>query len=98
MNQEKIEPLFKISFDIFICCSQVSLKELNDMFLPSYPDVFQVLPNPAVPVLVGCFIEMVDPVSHLTFPGELSPPLLELGSHHFVHRGDLLIVPVNKVV
>ena len=69
MNQRKIKPHFKIS-------SLFSLKQLDDMFLPRYPDVFQVLSYPAVPVLVGCFIEMVDPVSHLALPGELSPPLL----------------------
>ena len=66
------------------------------MFLLSYPDILQVVQYPGVPGSVGFFIEMVDPVSHLTFPGELPPPLLELGPHHLVHRGDLLVVPVNK--
>ena len=75
--------------------SQVSLKQLHNMFL-SYPDLSQVLQYPGVPDLVGCFIEMIDPVSNLTLPGELSPALLELGSHHLVHRGDLLIVPVDN--
>ena len=65
------------------------------MFIPSYPDIFQVVQYPGVPLLVGWFIEMVEPVSHLAFPGELTPALLELGSHHLVHGGDLLIVPVN---
>ena len=81
---------------IFALSSLVSLKQLHYMFLPSYPDLSQVLQYPGVPDLVGCFIEMVDPVSNLALPGELSPALLELGSHHLVHRGDLLIVPVDN--
>ena len=76
--------------------SQFSLKQLHYMFLPSDPNLSQVFLYPGVPDLVGCFIEMVDPVSHLALPGELSPPLLELRSHHLVHRGDLLIVPEDN--
>ena len=80
---------------IFALSSRVSLKQLHNMFL-SYPDLSQVLQYPGVPDLVGCFIEMIDPVSNLALPGELSPALLKLGSHHLVHRGDLLIVPVDN--
>ena len=61
------------------------------------PDVIQILIDPNIQLLIGFFIKMIDPVSNLTLPGELSPPSLELRSQHRVHGGDLLVVTANHV-
>ena len=59
-----------------------------------YPEPPKVLQYPGVPGVLGGLIEVVHPVPHLAFPGEISPPLLELS--WTVHGGDLLVVADNN--
>ena len=73
--------------------SVINMEQFADTFL-LYTNVVQLVSDPDIPLLVGLLIEMIEPVPHLSLPGELSPPLLELRPHHLVHGRDLLVVTV----
>ena len=51
--------------------------KIGHNFLISYSNVVQVFLYPVIPVLVEVLVEVVDPVSHNSLPGELASKILK---------------------